>query len=313
MRPRRAALGWRGTDGARSGIAEAAGEDRILWICSVEPRAGEGADAAPSEPLLAGLLDDDERARRALFRTPALARHYTLAHGLLRLALTLLRPEVAPADWRFVAGAWGKPQVAPPLPPLVFSLAHTAGLVAVAAAPPHAGPLGLDVEAAGRPVDLALARRFFAQSEADALFALPQADRARRFFALWTLKESFLKATGLGLALPLDAFSFAFGPQDRLAFARHPARVPPELRAVAGAAAPFGPDGRDGLFTQARLAGPDGGHALALCRPDDGPPPPPRRVVAIRPGERDGSEAAARARPQPVLEHLDLAWDWSSA
>jgi 4'-phosphopantetheinyl transferase len=33
-----------------------------------------------------------------------------------------------------------------------------------------------------------------------------------RFFELWTLKEAYVKARGLGLAIPLRAFSFQRSP-----------------------------------------------------------------------------------------------------
>ena len=40
------------------------------------------------------------------------------------------------------------------------------------------------------------------------LTALPDHERDQRFFQYWTLKESFSKAKGMGLTLPLDLFSF---------------------------------------------------------------------------------------------------------
>ena len=50
---------------------------------------------------------------------------------------------------------------------------------------------------------LALAQRFFAPQEVQALRALPAADRALAFLQLWTLKEALLKAEGRGLAYGL--------------------------------------------------------------------------------------------------------------
>jgi 4'-phosphopantetheinyl transferase len=44
------------------------------------------------------------------------------------------------------------------------------------------------------------------------LTALPEAERRPAFFTLWTLKESYMKAVGLGMALPLRSFWFCFDP-----------------------------------------------------------------------------------------------------
>jgi phosphopantetheine--protein transferase-like protein len=47
---------------------------------------------------------------------------------------------------------------------------------------------------------LALAKRFFSVSEFESIAALPEALQPEKFFAYWTCKEAYLKATGTGLS-----------------------------------------------------------------------------------------------------------------
>ena len=117
---------------------------------------------------------------------------------------------VHPADWQFVADRWGKPRVSQPAPrpPLHFNLANTRGLVVCGVSVAH-DAIGVDAERLDRSVNYtSLAARFFAAQEADDLRALPPEQRPRRFFEYWTLKESYIKARGLGLAVPLDECAF---------------------------------------------------------------------------------------------------------
>ncbi|MCC6621519.1 MAG: 4'-phosphopantetheinyl transferase superfamily protein [Deltaproteobacteria bacterium] len=86
------------------------------------------------------------------------------------------------------------------------NLSHTDGLVALAVS---ATPVGVDVEDRQRPGrTVELADRFFAPSESRALRALPPERQRDRFFDLWTLKEAYIKARALGLAIPLASFAF---------------------------------------------------------------------------------------------------------
>jgi 4'-phosphopantetheinyl transferase len=69
--------------------------------------------------------------------------------------------------------------------------------------------LGVDAEYLLRPGEtVSIAERFFSPRETRALLALSTAKQRERFFSYWTLKESYIKARGLGLALPLEQFSF---------------------------------------------------------------------------------------------------------
>lgn len=67
-------------------------------------------------------------------------------------------------------------------------------------------PVGCDVEYAdGDHTDIA--RRYFTPEEYLALAACNTAEEKRRnFYRLWTLKESYMKCTGLGFHLPLNQF-----------------------------------------------------------------------------------------------------------
>jgi 4'-phosphopantetheinyl transferase len=97
------------------------------------------------------------------------------------------------------------------LPRLRFNLSHTDGMAVCAVALDV--DVGADVEFSERPGQtVELAESFFAPDEVAALEALPAEHRRERFFELWTLKESYIKARGAGLSLPLDQFAFHLEP-----------------------------------------------------------------------------------------------------
>ncbi len=169
------------------------------------------------------LLSEDERTRCARMLGANDRRDFTAAHGLLRRALSS-NGDVPPGDWRFVSDDRGKPSIVPEQqgnPPLTFSLSHTRGLVACAVA--RAPMIGIDVEAIEkRSASPDVASRFFAPAEVDMLRTHPGEEYADRFIEVWTLKESYIKAVGVGLEQPLDSFAFSF-PNDRdLRFAAPP-------------------------------------------------------------------------------------------
>jgi 4'-phosphopantetheinyl transferase len=112
---------------------------------------------------------------------------------------------VPPDEWRFVSAPHGKPQTIQGVPS--FNLSHTRGVVACVVAQSMA--VGIDVERTDRRTDTgSIAERFFSPAEAAELRATPD-DTRTRFVEIWTLKEAFVKAIGLGLSQPLDAFSFS--------------------------------------------------------------------------------------------------------
>jgi len=157
------------------------------------------------------LLSAEERERYGRLEVEAARDEFLVGRALARHALSR-HAQVPLAEWRFSVGPYGRLEPAAPAhePRLRFSLSHAAGVVACAVAEEVA--VGVDVELVDeRRADEALAKRFFAPAEVRDLLALPAIERSRRFFEHWTLKEAYLKARGLGLAIPLDRFWFRLG------------------------------------------------------------------------------------------------------
>ena len=158
------------------------------------------------------VLDEAEQARADRFAFTIDKHSYIVAHALLRVMLSK-EAGIAPGDWKFRAGPGGKPQIDSSAghPDLRFSLSHTRGMVSVAVGRFH--DLGVDVESWREAVPvLEIARRFFAPAEAELIAGLPLSEQNQAFYRLWTLKEAFVKATGQGIAAPIDGFAFSLDP-----------------------------------------------------------------------------------------------------
>lgn len=167
------------------------------------PDVGGDRDAA----IVAPWLSVSERARRDGIVHPRALAEFLAGRHMLR---SLMAPLVGarPESVAIVESERGALALDPRAHGVTwrFNITHTDGLVALAIA---RAPIGVDVEWLARPGrTVELAERYFAPTEVAALFALPEARRRDRFFDLWTLKEAYIKARGLGLAIPLDSFAF---------------------------------------------------------------------------------------------------------
>ncbi|HOQ01757.1 MAG TPA: 4'-phosphopantetheinyl transferase superfamily protein [Acetivibrio clariflavus] len=106
---------------------------------------------------------------------------------------------------RFAKNEYGKPYLEG-VKDFHFNLSHSGDWVVCAI---DNLPVGIDVERI-HDVDLNLSKRFFTEMEHNYLTSLDDCKRMEAFFELWTLKESYIKADGRGLAIPLNSFSFSF-------------------------------------------------------------------------------------------------------
>jgi 4'-phosphopantetheinyl transferase len=179
-----------------------AGNTVHLWVV----RPGDATDPQ----LVAGyraLLAPDEAARAARFHFDVHRHEYIVTRALVRTVISEYRD--GPAEsWRFTANAYGRPALTTPNG-LVFNLSNTTSLVVCAVS--ERRELGVDVEPLARAPDiLEVADTVFTTSELAELRSMDRMRAADRAVSLWTFKEAYMKARGMGMSLPPREFSIAF-------------------------------------------------------------------------------------------------------
>lgn len=168
--------------------------------------------AEPPEAEFRWVLAPDEVQRAARFHFDSHRGRYIRCRAALRILLGryLRRP---PEEIRFQYENNGKPEIAYPrdAPDLHFNVSDSGALALIAAG--CRNNIGVDIEKLRPMPDLLnIAKRFFSAREVQAILALREHQREEAFFACWTRKEAFLKATGVGLSYPLSKFSVSVDP-----------------------------------------------------------------------------------------------------
>jgi 4'-phosphopantetheinyl transferase len=166
-----------------------------LWAWPFN-RTGEPA------PEDLSILDDFERARTARFKFSTDQVRYSVCHANMRriLASYLHQP---PESLAFREAFGGKPELDSESARLRFNLSHSRSLAALAVALDM--EVGVDVEDV-RPIEADVAKRYFSPAEFARLATLSGQSWLDAFYRCWTRKEAILKAEGVGLRIPLDAF-----------------------------------------------------------------------------------------------------------
>ncbi|MCB9655119.1 MAG: 4'-phosphopantetheinyl transferase superfamily protein [Deltaproteobacteria bacterium] len=165
----------------------------------------------PKDEVYEGWLTAEERTRLARFRVEKPRFAFLMGRATLRSVLG----QHLQVDGRRIVlreNAYGRPELADKNTRLFFNLSHTSGLLALALSRDY--EIGVDVECRLRSTDTdAIAEHVFAPDELAELrhFDDPS-ERHRHFFKLWTLKEAYIKARGMGLALPLKDMAFTRNP-----------------------------------------------------------------------------------------------------
>lgn len=162
------------------------------------------------------ILHQEERVQASRFRFERSRAQFIHCRALLRLLLSSYlnkRPEAL----SLIYGIQGKPNLAanPQSPSLHFNLSHAGNKVLLVFS--KDSELGVDLEKVAdssknkSPLPWSkLAKRYFAAEEIRFLKSFAPKDQERAACRLWTLKEAYLKAQGLGLAGELKNFAIGF-------------------------------------------------------------------------------------------------------
>jgi 4'-phosphopantetheinyl transferase len=156
-------------------------------------------------------LQADEVSRARRYNREAHAAQWAFYHAALREILGAHTGQ-APQEIEFQLGEHGKPALLEPGErPLFFNLSHAGALALLAVT--RRAPIGVDIEPVRELKDReALVKRFFSAAEQSLFRMLAQELRSESFFNIWTRKEAVIKANGIGLSAPLDAFDVPISP-----------------------------------------------------------------------------------------------------
>jgi 4'-phosphopantetheinyl transferase len=157
-------------------------------------------------------LSADERARAERFYFQKDRERFIVSRGLLRVILGRYL-DMEPSQLQICYTSHGKPALARESgwDVLRFNVSHCQGLALYAIT--RGREVGVDLERLRTDFTAEqIANRFFSPREVAALRALPPNVRQAAFFTYWTLKESYIKARGEGLMLPLNKFDVVLVP-----------------------------------------------------------------------------------------------------
>lgn len=153
--------------------------------------------------LCDSLLSAEERGKAWRFRFERDRRAYLVTHSALRSILGLYLGLSATAI-RIRANSHGKPMLFGSRR-VEFNLSHSGAITLIALSQQ---PVGIDLERIDTALDWqTLTNAYCHRWEQDYITQGDASTAVRRFYEIWTRKEAYLKAIGLGLALPPESIN----------------------------------------------------------------------------------------------------------
>lgn len=178
--------------------------DIHLWV--IHP---EQITAAQDIELLKSVLSEDEKKKVNAYRRKSAQHSALVSRALLRNILAAYT-NIPAQQLLFNYSDNGKPTLSNSPIPIHFNISHNSKRLICAVS--LNDEIGCDIESYKRKLNVqSIAKRYFSNDDFADIVKLAPPLQQRRFFEYWTLKEAFVKCTGLGLSQGLDSFSFKIG------------------------------------------------------------------------------------------------------
>lgn len=144
-------------------------------------------------------IEKQQRVRRYIHREDALR---TVTADILSRSMICGSLNIKNDEIQLEHNEYGKPFLSDQHT-LQFNNSHSGQWVVCALSQ---AAIGVDVEQIS-DIDLDIAKYYFSEQEYSDLYERADDWKLDYFFDLWTLKESYIKAAGMGLSLPLKSFT----------------------------------------------------------------------------------------------------------
>ncbi|WP_281237366.1 4'-phosphopantetheinyl transferase family protein [Bacillus safensis] len=172
-----------------------------MKIFAIQLQHLDEIDAQQQIERLKPFVSSEKRAAAERFRFLIDARRTLLGEVLVRQTIHDMYD--LPMDQIVIETEGNGKPVVRQLPSFHFNLSHSGDWVVCAV---DDAPVGIDIEEI-KPIDLAIAKRFFSADEYQDLLSQPAERQEAYFFHLWSMKEAFIKLTGKGLSYGLSSFT----------------------------------------------------------------------------------------------------------
>ncbi len=166
----------------------------------------------PYLPKLINYLSHEEKSQANNFLFEHLKNRYVASHGLLRVLLGKYL-SFSPSQVEYTYNEFQKP-LCKQDPNLYFNMSHSNEYACYAFSFNH--QVGIDIEFMDTKIEVEDLLPIIATLNESFIFkSLDKKEKFYSFYKIWTIKEAFLKALGLGLSHPLSNIETTILPRER--------------------------------------------------------------------------------------------------
>ena len=155
--------------------------------------------------FLTEIISPERKERLGKLRLKEDRIRSVFGEALLRYVLAL-EYSIDSRSISFEYNSYGKPELSGPMK-VSFNISHSGYWIGCVTG---SGELGLDIERINRIKIPEISDTVFTSREIEFLNSLNGDDYINSFYRFWTLKESYIKARGMGIYLPLNSFGFKY-------------------------------------------------------------------------------------------------------